>query len=488
MKRELRRRASGLPLAAALSAALSSAFAAATVRAQPVIAPATPPIAAPVTLVAELGPDSGIDPSVLREAIAHELGAPIVFDRDARGGTLVVRQEANRVVVSFDAPDGRHEGRAMQLARQPAQAVRDIALLAGNVARDQAAEFIVPEEHPLEPPPQATSEGPDARGRRPPDGDRAARRARACDRPVPRIAAGADFVPLLGSSSSEQGRSAIRGFSLGVIGALSGGVRGVAVSTVVNVDGSSLCGVELSGVANVVAGPVWGVQVSNVTNIGDELTGAQFSGIANVAGGVHGVQVATAVNVSSGPVVGMQAGTVNVARGRVKGVQIGLVNYAQDADFSLGLINILANGRLKLSAWGKPEAGLVLAAVKHGGAHFHYIYGVGVRPADTEHGWAVFGLGAHMTPSHKIFVDADLIDHEQLVFTSVARNQLYEARIVVGFELLPELQVFVGPTFNVLAAGNKNRTGAPAHATSLGSTTDASFWAWPGVALGVEGL
>src|SRR5579864_6639184 len=93
----------------------------------------------PLTLVADLEPHSLLNPETLRLAIARELGRPVVWERDAKGGTLVIRQEGARVVVSFDSPDGlRHDGRSIPLANEAAQAERDIALLAGNVARDQA--------------------------------------------------------------------------------------------------------------------------------------------------------------------------------------------------------------------------------------------------------------------------------------------------------------------------------------------------------------
>jgi hypothetical protein len=109
-------------------------------------APGPEPASASVagTLVVDLAPSAALDAERLRDAVARELGAHVIWGRDGKGGTLVVRQEGDRVVVSFDRPDGHHDGRAIPLVSDPAQAERDMALLAGNVARDQAAQFIVP--------------------------------------------------------------------------------------------------------------------------------------------------------------------------------------------------------------------------------------------------------------------------------------------------------------------------------------------------------
>ena len=104
--------------------------------------PATPTSAAsPITLIVDRAPDSTIDVERLRAAIARELGAPLVWQRDAPGGTLVVREEGARATLSFDSPDGRHDGRSVALEADPAQTERDIALAAVNVARDQVSQF-----------------------------------------------------------------------------------------------------------------------------------------------------------------------------------------------------------------------------------------------------------------------------------------------------------------------------------------------------------
>ncbi len=55
----------------------------------------------------------------------------------------------------------------------------------------------------------------------------------ACERArtsSPRTAVGVDFAPFLGTSSNEEGRRATRAASFGLVGALGGGVEGLALS------------------------------------------------------------------------------------------------------------------------------------------------------------------------------------------------------------------------------------------------------------------
>jgi hypothetical protein len=460
----------------------------------------------PVGLVVALEMGSDIDVARLRDAIARELGTRVVVDPNAKGGALVVRQQGGMVAVSFEAPDRRIQGRSMTLPADPDEAVRDIALLAGNIARDQATPFIRHADDRVPSPAQAPAPQPIGRD--------------VPAIPRERIFAGVDFAPFVGSSTTAQGRTATRRLSLGVIGTLSGGVDGVAMSSVVNVEGGSVRGGELAGFANIASGPMTGVECAGAANVSlDSASGLQASGAANVALGpmrgvqaagaanvgleLHGAQISGAVNVTGAMVGaqisggfdvatearGVQIAPVNIASGRVHGVQIGVVNYAQESDFSLGVVNILTKGRLKTELWGLPEAGMLLFGVKNGGVHFHYIYALGVRPADTNRPWGALGLGAHMTPSADVFVDADLLAHMELVVTSDHRNELYQARVLVGYHLFPQLAAYAGPTFNVLFANDKGRIGAaPGYSAVLAETSRSALRGWPGITIGLEAL
>jgi hypothetical protein len=217
-----------------------------------------------------------------------------------------------------------------------------------------------------------------------------------------RVAAGADFVPWLGTSWIYEGRD-VRMFSFNLVGGLAGGldgfelagafdlevafVRGLQIAGALNYDSGWLLGMQIAGGANIVWGPAGGVQIAGGVNIagllagmqvanvnlslaealgvqiggvnyagraGDEgvqrgvdparsLVGAQI-GAADVATGyVEGVQIGMA-NVAGGYVAGTQIGMANVAAGYVEGAQIGMANvsgeYVNGAQ--IGMVNVAA--------------------------------------------------------------------------------------------------------------------------------------------------
>ncbi|MGH7435169.1 MAG: LA_2272 family surface repeat-containing protein, partial [Polyangiaceae bacterium] len=292
-----------------------------------------------------------------------------------------------------------------------------------------------------------------------------------CDAPGPFLPLGVDFLPYVGVSSADRGRS-IRGFSLGALGDLSGGIHGFALAGVASVDTGELCGAQIGGVANV-AGNVHGLQIAGVASVAEDTRGLQIAGVANVAGDPHGLQI---------------AGVANIASGSMHGVQIGLVNYGRDADLQLGLVNINPGGRLAVDLWSKPETGLVLAGLKHGGAHYHWIYGIGTPVTDPSRPWASLGVGAHFTPFDNLYVDVDAIDYLQLVFRGGDPSELYEIRAVVGYRLMSHLSVFAGPSYTVGAQRTSASIGAPGYAQLLTTESNATYRSWPGIVLGIEGL
>jgi hypothetical protein len=430
------------------------------------------PADAPLTLIVDLQPGSQVDERRLVAAVARELGAAVVREPGAPGGTLAVQQHGDAVTVAFDGPPGRHDRRTIPLDPDPTRAEQDIALTAVNVARDQAAAFRVPPPSPPLPPappspPSSPAPLPTPTPTKPTDAPPSPC-ARSHASPWARLPVGVDFVPYAGTSSVDGG-GGVRALSIGVLGTASGGVRGAALSGLVNLDRGPVCGVELAGLVNIAEG----------------VSGVQLAGIVDVAAGDSAGVQAGLVNVTAGRLRGVQAGLVSVAGDA--NVQVGLVNVAADADVQLGLVNVDLHGRLRLDAWTKPEAGTVLAAVKHGPAHFHWIYAFEINAASGRP-WGAIGLGSHSTPSERLYVDVDLLQHVQIVPTHVAPNQLSELRLVLGYSLVPHLSAFVGPTFNVLVAPSPSRADAPGYATVWADTSTVTVRAWPGAVLGVEAL
>ncbi len=97
-------------------------------------------------LVVELRQDvPEINEDALRDAIAGELGEPVLLEKDARAPAVTVTVEIHRdlgelVVQRRDATGTL--ARRVPLPADPAEAMRTAAFLIGNLARDEASELI----------------------------------------------------------------------------------------------------------------------------------------------------------------------------------------------------------------------------------------------------------------------------------------------------------------------------------------------------------
>lgn len=278
----------------------------------------------PVEAVLALRVQPGIVPEEpLRLALQAELGVQVTGEGSPRDlPTLTVQRVASgNVEVALASRTLPRASRELLLSAElESERVEMVALIAANLVRNEAASLL-PDLRPA-PAPGASSkvaeEPPAARLRRP------------CREPRGVSSFGFDFAPGVGSSSSEQGRTSTRHVSLGLVGTLSGRVRGFEGSIAVNIDRFSVCGVQAAAGANVSLGPVQGAQLGNF----------------NLAvGGVIGVQSAS-VNVSGADLLGVQGGALNITRGNVTGLQGAVANYAGGDLLGLqgGVLNVSLGG------------------------------------------------------------------------------------------------------------------------------------------------
>ncbi|XXX71917.1 hypothetical protein WMF30_30155 [Sorangium sp. So ce134] len=325
----------GIVLLRALAAA--GAFAAAT--APPARALAEEPRAAGVDLVVDGAPWT-LDPDAVRAAVEREIGAGVTLSRAATAGrpTLVLRGEPDgRVTLSYSAADDRRIERTIDVPGDPDRAAEAIALLAGNLVRDEAAELAAAfGKRPAEAPPAAQPEptappAPPAAAAQaaPPRAAQATQPARPepprCSLPgAKNILLGADVFPFVGTSTVD-GTNVVRRYSLNLAGGTTAGVSGLELGVGVNIVSSFLCGAQFAAGANLVLGPARGAQLAAGLNVARSLSGAQVGSF----------------NVAAGPVSGAQGGVLNVAAGAVDGAQLGAINVAAgpSADLQIGVAN-----------------------------------------------------------------------------------------------------------------------------------------------------
>lgn len=425
----------------------------------------------PIVVIVE-GSDPGIAARDVHTAIASELKVPVIAPGDAReGGARGV------LVVSFGAPssgelvvryqpsaDGVGEPRK-EMARRvaspatAAESLRAAAFLAGNLARDEAAEIL--EEQRL----AALAAREDA-ARRAEDAAQAraaearATEVRARTEAAPResvVRAAAESTPEEGCKAlargtwhpavaslfypvaTNMGRPNVRtnlqldllygrtgfvdGLSAGVVGRNECDVAGLQATALAGWIGGTVSGVQTSALG-AIARRVDGVQAGAGFAVARDVTGLQASaGFAwgkervvgalvapvSLAGRVEGAQIGAvaiardlrgaqvaSINVAD-DVDGVQIGVINVAR-NVRGAQIGIINVAEDVDGpSVALIPLAKSGAVRPTAFGS------ILAYGNVGVEFdtRYVFavasvGYGGHGVAGEYGVGGFQLGAHV--------------------------------------------------------------------------------------------
>jgi hypothetical protein len=509
------------------------------VHAAPSSAPPSPS-AARADLSAAHGPDTrraglalrtdGWDESDgqgLRLALESTLGVVVSESKNEHGeelATVVVRRRSNgNVTIVFVRPGGREVERTLDLPADRAIATETIALAAGNLVRDEAAELVAA----LTPPPAAPEAAPPT-----PEVVLSAplptTRRVSCTDAEP-IFFGADFAPYAGTSSKYPDRR--RTLSLNFVGGYARGLRGFELGVGANIESAFMCGVQVAAGANVVLGDVRGVQLAvgdvalgnlegvqvgvanfakgNIEGVqvgvasvgGGALEGAQVSvvnllngsvlgnqsGVVNLASAnISGAQVGV-VNVAGGGVDGVQVGTTNIANGEVHGTQIGVVNYADVSDYPVGVVSVVRHGRTSVDGWAT-EAGIGMVGARHGGRVIHNVYGVGYRAGTTD-GWALaLGLGARAEIAPKFHVDFETIAYW------IQRGKPFDQDAQIGslgasfgYALTPVFGLFAAPTLNVLVTPDKELAGiAPGWSTTLVDDGSITIKAWPGATLGLR--
>lgn len=426
-----------------------------------------------VVLTVDVG-KSGLDAAKIREEIAKELRGVNVSSTPVAdaAGKLDVRVGDTSVKMTYETADGRRLERVVQRPKDASEDLEVIALLAGNLARDEASDLLgelgpkpdadagsTPPSETETPPVEAAPPKPKLEPKKAP-----AKLEKPSTKPVtkPRVRKKQlrhDYANLsLYHPTALHPDSQLYefNFELGLvysrIGALSGvgvtvgalhidekaegvGVSAFWTSTRGGADGlfasglfttseGRLRGMEGAGLFNHRLGPVKGLQGAGIFNRADDVEGLQGAGIVNLARKVDGMQGAGIVNVADGrlrgfqgstvnvaeDVVGVQAGAVNVAR-NVQGLNIGLVNVANRVDgLSLAPISILSKNRTQALAFTDTVA-VTNIGVKYDTGPLYSLFTLGGTPGSkTDQKWGGGGaVGVHVLTEGHLFADIDLL-------------------------------------------------------------------------------
>jgi hypothetical protein len=361
---------------------------------------------------------SGLDAAAIQSAVERELGVALSIDPNA-SERLEITLTGRRANVTYYRAQRDPVTRSVDLPRDDQRALATIAFLAGNLARDEAAELLkqlapapadgepdeVPRPEPPPPPPPAPV-APASVPPKPAPSEKSGTEATASAliEPKPFAANASLFHPVTILDRTEQRRlnfelglaysrvGAIRGaaltlgylrvdgpvegFSYALVWNRSGPVTGLQLASFVNQGFGTLKGLSYADLVNVRDGDVFGVHASAIYARAAETRGVELAGIFAHASGIEGAQAGGLVSYS-GDVRGAQAagllsiakdvrgvqvaGLVSVAK-VVRGLQLGVINVADEIHGgAIGLISIAKNGRVQPTAWVPgPNAGLVL--------------------------------------------------------------------------------------------------------------------------------
>jgi hypothetical protein len=354
---------------------------------------ADPPANSVLVVVVDPG-SSGLDPSLVRAAIARELGVDVV-ESPATGaaGKMTARVYGQgELSMTFESADGAIQvERSLELPRDPTEQVEAMALLAGNLARNQAGELLAglqkkpppAQPSPAKPPPSSgPSKTPAKVAPKPPEsralpiarGPSACALARMISAPVRPVNLSLYHPKALDQQSATRTYRA----ELGLAYSRVGGLRGAGLNVLyLRVDGATVgaaggglltatgavCGVSLGGAGTLGQGPLDGGELAGVFSVRTGwVEGVQIAGLFAKARGLRGAQLSAALALSDGPLLGQQLGSLlawtrgnarggqvsagmSVVTGPLDGLQVsGLVSYAGQSVQGLQLGGLFTHG------------------------------------------------------------------------------------------------------------------------------------------------
>ncbi len=275
-------------------------------------------------------------------------------------------------------------------------------------------------------------------------------------------------------------------FSLNIIGGINGGVNGIELGSVFNINQGDVKGAQLSGVCNMTTGSSTGIILSGVANvtllssegamgsgvlnmskshdgaliagvsnivqdsskgamvsgvfntskshdgaivsgvgnvIRGESNGAAISGVFNHSGSHKGLQLST-INIASREMTGAQIGVINVSN-KAKGTQLGVINFANSADsiIPIGIISVVKGGYFAFEL-STNELLLTNLSYKMGVEKFHTIYRAGLGMSNSkEHISYGMGFGSIITIKNKHKLNIELVS-DQLIYNKSWESNL----------------------------------------------------------------
>ncbi len=239
----------------------------------------------------------------------------------------------------------------------------------------------------------------------------------------------------------------------GLFNIVGGSVTGLQVGGIQNTSLKNVTGLQIAGINNYVRKNFKGLQIAGVANVnGGEMKGWQISGVSNFQNrNLSGVQLAGVGNISGGEMKGLQIGSVFNYAKKLKGTQVGLINIADTSDgYSIGLINIVLKGYHKLSlSTNEIVDGNI--AFKTGSRRLYSILqaGLNLKKADEKLYTFGYGLGTEIGLAKWLSVNPELSSQYLYLGSWDHLNLLNKLHLQFNIKLGKSFSIFGGPSLAV---------------------------------------
>ena len=241
----------------------------------------------------------------------------------------------------------------------------------------------------------------------------------------------------------------------GIINIIKDSSQSICIAGISNIVGGSTLntGLHITGISNLNNDNFTGSQISGIANLNNGyIQGSQISGISNINNGnLFGTQVSGISNLINGDLTGVQIGLINKSK-NVKGFQLGLINVANDFEngVPLGLFNFVKHGyhAVEITTSDAIYANLIL---KMGVDKLYTVYRIGYTEGKSKN-CVSYGLGLgsmiNLTDRLNISVDGS-VNHIIETYQTPKLDLLTRMDIAFRLKLNNHLSLFTGPTFNI---------------------------------------
>jgi len=281
-------------------------------------------------------------------------------------------------------------------------------------------------------------------------------------------------------------------FSLNLLGGYTGGVRGVEMAGLYNINRMNVHALQMAGLFNTVGGSVKGVQLAGIyNNVFGDLNGLQMSGIHNSVKGsqiglqisgiynhvqldAKGIQIAAIYNNVNGSQNGLQiSGIYNAGHQQVRGIQIAGLNYAKELDglqiglinitgspsgYSFGLLNFKKGGYQKFSVT-RNEISDINLAIKTGDNKLYTILMAGKSERTDEEKLTSFGFGfgKNILLGNRLTYNPEISIQYLYLGNWDRYNFVYKFDSPLTFRVFKGVALSAGPSFNLYSSERRDK-------------------------------